>query len=173
MTGHRERGFGPVARLRVPLLAVGLLGGHIVEGQVPKYAGTDPLASTPSKEAAVLAGGCFWGVDAVFKHVQGVKQVLSGYSGGKPQTAEYELVSTGRTGHAESVKVIAHHVRRRPVDGCSSASLGSEDVPSDAAAIVTPVIYTYMDSFQQWAGRGRRTRPVLAAVEEPLAQAAK
>jgi peptide-methionine (S)-S-oxide reductase len=86
-------------------LALGLLGCSAVRGQVPEYAGADPLASTQGKEVAVLAGGCFWGVDAVFKHVKGVKQVVSGYSGGDAKTAEYEVVSTGRTGHAESVKI--------------------------------------------------------------------
>jgi peptide-methionine (S)-S-oxide reductase len=86
-------------------LALGLLSCSVVHGQVPEYAGADPPASTPGKEAAVLAGGCFWGVDAVFKHVKGVEQVVSGYSGGDSKTAEYEVVSTGRTGHAESVKI--------------------------------------------------------------------
>ena len=59
----------------------------------------------PATETAVFAGGCFWGVDAVFKHVRGVVQVVSGYAGGKAPTAHYELVSTGETGHAESVEV--------------------------------------------------------------------
>lgn len=62
-------------------------------------------APQPSTETAVFAGGCFWGVDAVFKHVKGVVQVVSGYAGGKAPTAHYELVSTGETGHAESVEV--------------------------------------------------------------------
>jgi peptide-methionine (S)-S-oxide reductase len=57
------------------------------------------------KATAVFAGGCFWGVDAVFKHVKGVQQVVSGYAGGKQDTAHYEMVGTGRTGHAESVQV--------------------------------------------------------------------
>ena len=56
-------------------------------------------------ETAVFAGGCFWGVDAVFKNVKGVTGVVSGYSGGEKNTAQYETVSTGRTGHAESVQV--------------------------------------------------------------------
>ena len=56
-------------------------------------------------QTAVFAGGCFWGVDAVFKHVKGVSEVVSGYSGGSAATAEYEKVSTGGTGHAESVKI--------------------------------------------------------------------
>jgi peptide-methionine (S)-S-oxide reductase len=55
---------------------------------------------------AVFAGGCFWGVDAVFKHVKGVKNVVSGYSGGSASTAHYEIVSGGQTGHAESVQVV-------------------------------------------------------------------
>jgi len=59
----------------------------------------------PTTETAVFAGGCFWGVDAVFKHVKGVVEVVSGYAGGKAPTAHYELVSTGETGHAESVEV--------------------------------------------------------------------
>ena len=57
------------------------------------------------KETAVVAGGCFWGVDAVFKHVKGVTDVVSGYAGGDKSTAQYETVSTGRTGHAESVQI--------------------------------------------------------------------
>jgi peptide-methionine (S)-S-oxide reductase len=55
---------------------------------------------------AVFAGGCFWGVDAVFKHVKGVKSVSSGYSGGNASTAHYDIVSGGKTGHAESVQVV-------------------------------------------------------------------
>jgi peptide-methionine (S)-S-oxide reductase len=53
----------------------------------------------------VLAGGCFWGVEAVFEHVKGVIDVTSGYSGGSPSTAQYEKVGTGETGHAESVRI--------------------------------------------------------------------
>lgn len=63
------------------------------------------LAAAQSTQTAVFAGGCFWGVDAVFKHVKGVVQVVSGYAGGKAPTAHYEIVSTGATGHAESVEV--------------------------------------------------------------------
>lgn len=56
-------------------------------------------------ETAVLAGGCFWGMQGVFEHVKGVHQVISGFSGGKKDTAHYETVSTGTTGHAESVQI--------------------------------------------------------------------
>jgi peptide-methionine (S)-S-oxide reductase len=70
-----------------------------------------PAAKVDSKKApgdlqtAVLAGGCFWGVEGVFEHVRGVRKVLSGYAGGEKSTAEYHTVGSGRTGHAESVKV--------------------------------------------------------------------
>lgn len=64
-----------------------------------------PLARTSSKETAVVAGGCFWGVQAVFQHLKGVQKAVSGYAGGQSSTAEYEVVSTGQTGHAESVQV--------------------------------------------------------------------
>jgi peptide-methionine (S)-S-oxide reductase len=63
-------------------------------------------ASAPGQATAVVAGGCFWGVQAVFEHVKGVIKATSGYSGGSAKTAEYETVSTGATGHAESVKIV-------------------------------------------------------------------
>jgi peptide-methionine (S)-S-oxide reductase len=66
----------------------------------------ESLASKSGQETLVLAGGCFWGVQAVFQHVKGVISATSGYSGGGSNTAEYEIVSTGTTGHAESVKVV-------------------------------------------------------------------
>jgi peptide-methionine (S)-S-oxide reductase len=59
----------------------------------------------PALQTVVLAGGCFWGVQAVFQHVKGVSQAVSGYAGGTRDTASYEVVSSGRTGHAESVQV--------------------------------------------------------------------
>jgi len=67
---------------------------------------TDISATAHTQATAVFAGGCFWGVDAVFKHVKGVSDVVSGYAGGKEETAHYEMVGSGRTGHAESVQVI-------------------------------------------------------------------
>jgi peptide-methionine (S)-S-oxide reductase len=63
-------------------------------------------ATKSGQETLVLAGGCFWGVQAVFQHVKGVVSATSGYSGGASNTAEYEVVSTGTTGHAESVKIV-------------------------------------------------------------------
>ncbi|HZS52876.1 MAG TPA: peptide-methionine (S)-S-oxide reductase MsrA [Bryobacteraceae bacterium] len=64
-----------------------------------------PAGSTTGPQTAVLAGGCFWGTEAVFEHLKGVKNVVSGFAGGDRSTAHYETVSTGRTGHAESVKI--------------------------------------------------------------------
>ncbi|HEY9400780.1 MAG TPA: peptide-methionine (S)-S-oxide reductase MsrA [Luteimonas sp.] len=65
-----------------------------------------PASTAGGEQTAVFAGGCFWGVEAVFEHVKGVKQATSGYSGGDARSARYGIVSTGRTGHAESVKVV-------------------------------------------------------------------
>ena len=65
-----------------------------------------PKAAAKANAVAVFAGGCFWGVEAVFEHVKGVQEAVSGYAGGKSDSAQYETVSTGDTGHAESVKVI-------------------------------------------------------------------
>jgi peptide-methionine (S)-S-oxide reductase len=64
-----------------------------------------PAPATSNSRIAVLAGGCFWGVDAVFKHVKGVSEVESGYAGGRANTAKYDEVSGGDTGHAEAVRV--------------------------------------------------------------------
>src|SRR5882757_7849687 len=69
----------------------------------------DPAVDAPrtaaADQTAVFSGGCFWGIQAVFQHVHGVKTATSGYSGGPAAAAQYELVSTGETGHAESVEV--------------------------------------------------------------------
>lgn len=72
---------------------------------VPAPAGKAVLASTASSETVVLAGGCFWGVQGVFQHTQGVLKAVSGYAGGKSDTASYSMVSSGTTGHAEAVQV--------------------------------------------------------------------
>jgi len=74
-------------------------------GPIPIPAVDAALATAKGEQTAVLAGGCFWGVDAVFKHVKGVTHVESGYAGGAADTAQYETVSSGRTGHAESVQI--------------------------------------------------------------------
>jgi peptide-methionine (S)-S-oxide reductase len=87
------------------LLALAWAACSPVHGEIPPFAGESQSPAPKGKQVAVLAGGCFWGVDAVFKHVKGVSSVVSGYSGGSVTTADYETVSTGTTGHAESVKI--------------------------------------------------------------------
>jgi len=64
-----------------------------------------PAAAPKAQQTAVFAGGCFWGIEAVFRHVKGVSSAVSGYAGGDAKSAEYRTVSSGKTGHAESVKV--------------------------------------------------------------------
>lgn len=85
------------------MLACTLAGGSAF-AVIPAYTGP-AVPVTATRATAVFAGGCFWGVDAVFKHVKGVLGVVSGYSGGSAATAKYLLVGTGATGHAESVQV--------------------------------------------------------------------
>jgi len=85
----------------VPILA--LVGA--AQAQIPAFAAAARVPPAKGEQIAVLAGGCFWGMDAVFKHVKGVSSVVSGYSGGGSATARYGVVSTGLTGHAESVKI--------------------------------------------------------------------
>ncbi len=73
---------------------------------VPAPALDAPLAKAPATAVAVLAGGCFWGLEGVFEHVAGVKDVVSGYAGGSKLTAQYEVVGSGLTGHAEAVRIV-------------------------------------------------------------------
>ncbi len=86
--------------LRVPLL----YGGEAPVTIAPPA--QDNPKAPGAMQVAVLSGGCFWGVQGVFEHVQGVRQVLSGYAGGEKSTAHYEVVGSGGTGHAESVQII-------------------------------------------------------------------
>jgi peptide-methionine (S)-S-oxide reductase len=72
---------------------------------VPAAAVDEPTPAAAASETAVLAGGCFWGVQGVFQHVKGVTEAESGYAGGSKDTADYDTVSTGSTGHAESVRI--------------------------------------------------------------------
>ena len=72
---------------------------------IPSPVVDEPAAAAAAVEVAVLAGGCFWGVQGVFQHVDGVTSAVSGYAGGAKDTADYEKVSTGTTGHAESVRI--------------------------------------------------------------------
>ncbi len=93
------------------LLALGVTLGLMAHGAaetavvIPAPATDEPAPVGAASETAVLSGGCFWGVQAVFQHVKGVHRVVSGYSGGAKETATYDKVSSGRTGHAESVEI--------------------------------------------------------------------
>ena len=75
-------------------------------GKLPDPVMDQPLAKTASRQIAVFAGGCFWGVEAVFRHVNGVISATSGYAGGLADSANYEAVSSGSSGHAEAVQVV-------------------------------------------------------------------
>lgn len=74
--------------------------------RIPDPAVDIPLATKKGEQVAVFAGGCFWGVEAVFDHLKGVSDAKSGYAGGSARTANYEKVSMGNTGHAESVRIV-------------------------------------------------------------------
>ncbi|MEO7038784.1 MAG: peptide-methionine (S)-S-oxide reductase MsrA [Candidatus Elarobacter sp.] len=90
-------------RFGVLTLLLALTGATVV---APAAASAQPAAPAPAHtERAVLAGGCFWGMEAVFSALKGVTNVVSGYTGGSKATATYEVVSTGMTGHAESVEI--------------------------------------------------------------------
>jgi len=103
----RMNGGGIMAALGVvTLLALGLPRPSAHAGPLPAPAEDARLANAPAEEVAVFSGGCFWGVEAVFEHVKGVTHAESGYAGGVAATANYEAVSNGDTGHAESVRVV-------------------------------------------------------------------
>jgi peptide-methionine (S)-S-oxide reductase len=99
------------ARRRIAMLSI--VATTMLAVFVPSHAATPlphpkidtPLATAKGTQTAVFAGGCFWGVEAVFEHLKGVTQVVSGYSGGSADTARYDEVSSGSTGHAESVRI--------------------------------------------------------------------
>jgi len=106
----------PLSFLRLALIcAAMLLGvGLVLRGlpsaaesahQIPPPMLDEPANPQATSEVAVLAGGCFWGVQGVFQHVDGVTSAVSGYAGGAADTAHYEMVGTNNTGHAESVQV--------------------------------------------------------------------
>src|SRR5204863_426812 len=76
-----------------------------VDRQIPSPVVDTPAAEAAKPEVAVLAGGCFWGLQGMFEHVRGVTKVVAGYSGGDKATAHYEIVGTEMTGHAESVEI--------------------------------------------------------------------
>src|ERR1700680_266979 len=99
--------------IRVALLLLGsLLGATACNAKanpasaVPAPTVDAPRASAAAQQSAVVAGGCFWGIQAVFQHVKGVISATSGYAGGSVNHTDYEMVSSGRTGHAETVQIV-------------------------------------------------------------------
>jgi len=90
------------------LCAVACVSGSAAsgDGRLVPAPTVDMPAANRSSDVAVVAGGCFWGVQGVYQHVTGVTSAVAGYAGGEEQTAEYEMVGTGRTGHAESVRIV-------------------------------------------------------------------
>ena len=92
--------------LTVLARALACQAGSGASAAVPAPAVDQPKAATAAKRTAVVAGGCFWGIQAVFQHVKGVVSATSGYAGGSVKNPDYETVSSGRTGHAESVQIV-------------------------------------------------------------------
>jgi peptide-methionine (S)-S-oxide reductase len=105
-TRHMHRIASAAAALLAAVSLIGCGSAPAAEGAsvVPAPAIDNPKAAGPA-QTAVLSGGCFWGVQGVFEHVRGVQRVVAGYAGGARDTAHYEMVGTGRTGHAESVQI--------------------------------------------------------------------
>jgi peptide-methionine (S)-S-oxide reductase len=92
--------------LTVLAVTVACQAGSGAGGPVPAAVVDEAKAAAKGKETVVVAGGCFWGIQAVFQHVKGVRSATSGYSGGTVKNPGYEEVSSGRTGHAESVEIV-------------------------------------------------------------------
>jgi len=103
---RRARSALPIfALLAASLVVMKLTPSIAAEGRAIPAPATDEAARQPGSEVAILAAGCFWGVQGVFQHVAGVTNAVSGYAGGEQKTAQYNTVSMGKTGHAESVRV--------------------------------------------------------------------
>ena len=118
MTGDKSEKAQGVARRRLlrgavaafMLIPLAALSARFVRAaeravEIPAPALDEPAVAPPGLQTVVLAGGCFWGVQGVYQHTKGVTRAVSGYAGGQKDTAHYEMVGTGRTGHAESVSV--------------------------------------------------------------------
>ena len=95
----------PIVALVAFSISRNAISSGIPESSSVKSTTSSSIAAENGKQVAILAGGCFWGVEGVFEHVKGVSEVVSGYSGGDEETANYLRVSSGETGHAESVKI--------------------------------------------------------------------
>jgi len=109
MTRSLSNVAGLLAVITVALVLFAARATRGASRQLPEPAAAtvvDLTAPSAAEDTAVLAGGCFWGIEAVFEHVKGVKSAVSGYAGGNTANPSYEQVSSGDTGHAESVEVI-------------------------------------------------------------------
>lgn len=102
---NRRAGLAGLAVLMLGGLGWGVSAWTAEDAHMVAPPAIDEPAGAATSETAVLAGGCFWGVQGVFQHVKGVTSAVSGYTGGDAETAHYEMTSSGTTGHAESVKV--------------------------------------------------------------------
>ena len=91
--------------LRTAVGALLMITSTLLAAEFPDPSVDNKSPAGVGKQTAVLAGGCFWCVEAVFRQIEGVEKVVSGYSGGDAASARYDIVSTGKTGHAESVQV--------------------------------------------------------------------
>ncbi len=91
--------------ITIILLTTVALAYTASRAMLPDSTSNIPTSTAKGKQTVVLSGGCFWGMEAVFEHLKGVSDVVSGFSGGSATTANYEIVSSGLTGHAESVKI--------------------------------------------------------------------
>lgn len=148
--------------------------------KVPAPVLMEQQSADQGTEKTVLAGGCFWGLQAVFQHVKGVQNVVSGYAGGKSNTARYETVSTGRTGHAESVEItfdpkvinyatilqiyfsVAHNPTELNFQGPDSGTqYRSAIFPESDAQIL--VAKAYIDQLKKTKAFGR---PIVTIIEE-------
>ena len=169
------------ARLALAVaLSVSPLIAQAKSAEIPAPTLMEQQSADQATEKAVLAGGCFWGVQAVFQHVKGVKNVVSGYAGGKADTAQYELVSSGTTGHAESVEItfdpkainyatilqiyfaVAHNPTELNFQGPDSGTQYRSAIfpESDAQKLVAK---TYID---QLGKSGTFDHPIVTSIEE-------
>ena len=154
-----------IAAAAIVILAAGL-ARHASAEQArlvppPQGAAAPAATDTASSEVAVLAGGCFWGVQGVFQHVKGVTSAKSGYAGGDRQSAEYERVSMGNTGHAESVRI---QFDPRQVSYGQLLQIYFSvvhDPPSSTARALTPVASTARRSSRSRMRRRPLPRPTL------------
>src|SRR5216684_8751926 len=110
MSRRRLRHFGGTLMVVALLLATGMamrISHSAAESArpIPAPLLDEPASAQATSEIAILASGCFWGVQGVFQHVEGVTSAVSGYAGGAKETAEYDKVGSGRTGHAEAVRI--------------------------------------------------------------------